>query len=84
MLNKSNDDIFCSAVFSTREVMFVTRSPIRISHCTVVLVSNFIFNHVPFAHPVLLFLCGFIAWFVSLVSEQVTSAFPVLNQARML
>jgi hypothetical protein len=71
------EDIFCSAFFSTREVMFVTWSLIRIKHCTVMLVNNFIFNHVPFAHPVLLFLCGFIAWFVSLVSEQFTSAFPV-------
>jgi hypothetical protein len=43
--------------------MFVTRSLIRIKHCTVVLVNNFIFNHVPFVHPVLLYLCGFIAWF---------------------
>ena len=57
--------------------MLVTRSVIRFKHCTVVFVNSFIFNQVPFAHPVLLFLCGFIAWFVSLVSEQVTSAFPV-------
>jgi len=57
--------------------MFVTQSLIRVKHCTLVLVNDFIFNRVPFAHPVLLFLCGFIALFVSLVSEQVTSAFPV-------
>jgi hypothetical protein len=81
MLSKNNDDIFCSEIFSTQDVMFVTRSFIRIKHCTVVLVNNFIFSRVPFAHPVLLFLCGLIAWFVSLVSKQVTSALPVWNQA---
>ena len=38
MLNKSNDErrYLCSAIFSTREVMFVTWSLIRIKHCTVV------------------------------------------------
>jgi hypothetical protein len=43
-------------------------------------VNNFIlFIHVPFAHPVLQLLCGFIAWCMSLVSEQVTTVFPVFK-----
>ena len=57
---------------------------LKVKHCAMVLVNNFVFNHVPFAHPVLLFLCGFIAWFVSLVSEQDASALPVWNQVWML